>query len=192
MMKLLSSFCLSLLFFTCFGQTPADTLYKTWHLKGGYILQIKSSGDSNEVVLTKGKQSSVLDEAEKSLGLDVLGYVYADFDSTYIMMTHAGAEPVQFELIDKAQASTIIYGQSPFYNDTVNHLMMFKGLYGQGRGNLVLYNFKTNRAEYFPAPLNTPCFYYYCWRVVSLTDKEVKVAYENMKHETEIKTYNRK
>lgn len=184
---------LLLLSFGAVAKNSKDTIYKTYKLKGGYTLEVKSIGrDSNATVLFHGKSNSVLNSAEKKLGLDVLGDVYADFDSTYIMMTHVDAEPVKFEVIDKAQGQTIIYGQSPFYKDSVKHLMMFDGMYGKGRGKLVLFNFKTNRAEYFPAPLDTPCFCCFCWKVVELNDKEVRVEYENLKHEKVIRSYLRK
>ena len=182
-----------LLSFTCFAKSPKDTIYKTYNLKGGYTLEVKSIGaDSNATVLIKGNNSNILNSAEKALGLDVLGYVYADFDNTYIMMTHVDVEPVKFEVIDKAQGQTIIYGQSPFYKDTVKQIMMFDGMYGKGRGKLVLFNFKTNKAEYFPAPTDTPCFCCFCWKLVGLTDSEVKIQYENLKHENVIRTYSRK
>jgi hypothetical protein len=182
-----------LLSFTCFAKSNKDTIYKTYQLKGGYTLEVKSIGtDSIGTVLIKGKNSSVLNSAETKLGLDVLGYVYADFDNTYIMMTHVDVEPVKFEVIDKAQGQTIIYGQSPFYRDTVKQLMMFDGMYGKGRGHLVLYNFKTNKAEYFIAPTDTPCFCCFCWKVAKLTDAEVQIEYENLKHEKVLKSYPRK
>ena len=184
---------LSLLSFSSFGKIIKDTIYKTYQLKGGYTLEVKSLGkDSNATVLIKGNSSNVLNSAETKLGLDVLGYVYADFDSTYIMMTHVDAEPVKFEVINKAQGQTIIYGQSPFYKDTVKQLMMFDGMFGKGRGKLVLFNFKTNHAEYFPAPLDTPCFCCFCWKLLELTDAEVKIQYENLKHEKIVRTYQRK
>jgi hypothetical protein len=170
-----------------------DTIYKTYSLKGGYTLLIKSiNSDSNATVLVKGRDSSTLNSAETKLGVEVLGYVYADFDSTYIMMTHKDAEPLTFELIDKASGQTIIYGQSPFYRDTVKQVMMFDGMYGKGRGKFVLYNFKTNKAEYFTAPIDTPCFCCFCWKLMALTDTEVKIQYENLKHEKVQKSYPRK
>lgn len=184
---------LSLLPFFCFGSSPKDSIYKTYHLKGGYTLQIKTVGqDSIGTVLSKGKDSNVLNSAETKLGVDVLGYVYADFDNTYIMMTHVDVEPVKFELIDKASGQTIIYGQSPFYRDTIKQLMMFDGMYGKGRGKIVLYNFKSNVAEYFTAPTDTPCFCCFCWKLVSLTNKQVNIEYENLKHEKIIRSYPRK
>ena len=113
MKKLLLLF-LIILSFTGYGKTDKDTVFKTYHLKGGYTLKIQTMGrDSNATVLIKGKDKNVLNSAEKYDGLDVLGYVYADYDSTYIMMTHVGAQPVTFEVIDKVQAQTILYGQSP-------------------------------------------------------------------------------
>jgi len=156
-------------------------------------VQVKSlRADSNAVVLIHGKDSNMLNSAEKSLGLAALGYVYADFEKTYIMATHLEADPVKFEVIEKATGQTILYGQSVFYKDTVKKLLMFDGLYGKGRGKLVLFNTKTNNAEYFPAPTNTPCFCCFCWKVTSLTDTEVQIQYENLKHEKVIKTYSRK
>ena len=184
---------LILLSFTCFAKSPKDSVYKTYNLKGGYTLQVKSlHADSNAVVLIHGKDSNMLNSAEKSLGLAALGYVYADFDETYIMATHLEADPVKFEVIEKATGQTLLYGQSVFYKDTVKHLLMFDGLYGKGRGKLVLFNTKTNNAEYFPAPTDTPCFCCFCWKVTSLTDTEVQIQYENLKHEKAVKTYPRK
>ena len=191
MRKIFCNFLL-LLSFACFAASPKDSIYKTYNLKGGYTLQIKTVGqDSIGTVLIKGKESNVLSSAETKLGTAVLGYVYADFDSTYIMMTHVDVEPVKFELIDKASGQTIIYGQSPFYRDTIKQLMMFDGMYGKGRGKLVLYNFKTNKAEYFPAPTDTPCFCCFCWKLVSLTPSEVQIQYENLKHEKVLRSYPR-
>jgi len=134
----------------------------------------------------------MLNSAEKNLGVAALGYVYADFDKTYIMATHLEANPVTFEVIVKATGQTILYGQSVFYKDTLTHLLMFDGLYGKGRGKLVLFNTNTNKAEYFPAPTDTPCFCCFCWKVKSLTETEVQIEYENLKHEKVIKTYPRK
>jgi hypothetical protein len=192
-MKKLFCLCLVLLSSACFGYSHKDTIYKTYKLKGGYTLEIKSVGnDSIGTVLVKGKDSNVLNSAETKLGLAVLGYVYADFDSTYIMMTHKDADPVLFELIDKASGQTIIYGQSPFYRDTIKQIMMFDGMYGKGRGKFVLYNFKTNHAEYFTAPTDTPCFCCFCWKLIELTNTEVKIQYENLKHEKVLKSYPRK
>ncbi len=192
-MKNIFCFCFVFICTLCFAKNPKDSIYKTYNLKGGYTLEIKSVGnDSVGTVLIKGTTSNVLTAAETKLGTEVLGYVYADFDSTYIMMTHVDAEPMKFELIDKAQGQTIIYGQSPFYRDTVKQLMMFDGMYGKGRGKIVLYNFKTNKAEYFPAPIDTPCFCCFCWKMVGLTDAEVKIQYENLKHEKVVKSYPRK
>lgn len=172
---------------------PKDSIYKTYNLKGGYTLQIKTVGnDSIGTVLSKGKESNVLNAAQTELGTEVLGYVFADFDNTYIMMTHLDVQPVTFELIDKISGQTIIYGQSPFYRDTVKQIMMFDGMYGKERGKLVLYNFKTNKAEYFTAPTDTPCFCCFCWKLVSLTDKEVQIQYENLKHQKVIRSYPRK
>jgi hypothetical protein len=185
--------CFAFLSITSLASNPKDSVYKTYNLKGGYTLQIKTVGqDSIGTVLIKGKESNVLSSAETKLGTEVLGYVYADFDSTYIMMTHVDVEPVKFELIDKASGQTIIYGQSPFYRDTIKQLMMFDGMYGKGRGKLVLYNFKTNKAEYFPAPTDTPCFCCFCWKLLSLSVAEVQIQYENLKHEKVIRNYQRK
>jgi len=175
----------------CFGYTNKDTIYKTYNLKGNYQVVVERNGDSNEVVLIHGKTRNVLNQAELSLGVEALGHVTADYKDCYIMTTHIDAQPVTIEVISKEGAATLIYGKSPFYNDTVKNLMMFEGMYGKGRGKLILYNFNNGNAEYFNAPLDTPCFCCSCWKVISLTDKEVKIEYENLKHEKVIKAYPR-
>jgi hypothetical protein len=190
-----STLLIILLFSSVFvsGKGTKDTIYKTYHLKGGYTLQVRNLGkDSNATVLLYNGEKKVLNPAEKKLGLDVLGYVYADFDSTYIMMTHIDVEPLRFELINKASGETVLYGQSPFYRDTIKQIMMCDGLYGKGRGKIMLCNFKTSQTEYFPAPTDTPCFCCFCWKLVSLTDTEVKIEYENNSHQKVVKTYERK
>jgi hypothetical protein len=190
-MKYISSCLLLLISFSSFAKGNKDTIYKTYNLKGDYKVVVHRNGDTNEVVLIHGDTRNVLNQADIGLGVEALGYVSADYKDVYIMTTHIDAQPVTFEVIDKAGASTVIYGKSPFYKDSIKNLLMFEGMYGKGRGRLILYNFNDGKPEYFTAPLDTPCFCCSCWKVVSLTDTEVKIEYENLEHKKVVRTYPR-
>jgi hypothetical protein len=191
-MKTILSTSLLLVCIACMAGSRKDTIYKSYNLKHGYKLLIKRHDSINYSCIVKnGEETEVSeDEADTSMPLEVLGYPYADFDSTFVIAIHIQANPVRIEIIKKSNGGTVMYGASPFYLDTLNSLMMFEGSYRRG-GKLILYNFKTGKTELFLAPKDTHCFCCSCWKLAGLTDKEVKIEYLNMKHESVIKTYER-
>lgn len=174
------------------GSSHKDTTYKSSMLKGGYTLAYKRHDSINYLCLIKdGKETEVSEhESDTNMPLDVLGYPYADFGNTFVIATHIGADPIKIEVIDKSTGGTIMYGASPFYTDTVKKLMMFEGTYRRG-GNLILYDFTTGKSELYPSPRNTPCFCCFCWKLISLTDTEIKIEYLDMNYRKVIKTYQR-
>ncbi len=181
-----------LICFSCFGGNPKDIIFKSHVLKGGYTLEYKRHDSINYACLVKdGKEAEVSEhESDTNMPLDLLGKLYADFDSTFVMTTHIGADPIKIEIINKINGATVMYGASPFYLDTVKNLMMFEGSYRR-RGKLILYNFNTNKTEVYVAPQDTHCFCCFCWKLISLTPTEIQIEYLNMNHEKVIKTYQR-
>ncbi len=169
-----------------------DTIYKSIKLKGGYAFAYKRHDSIVYSCLIKdGKETEVSeDETDTSMSLDVLGYPYADFDSTFVLATHIEANPIKIEIINKLTGGTMMYGATPFYMDTAKKIMMFEGTYRRG-GKLILYDFNTGKSELFNAPRETPCFCCFCWKCLSLTDSEIKIEYLNMKYEKVVKTYSR-
>jgi len=103
---------------------------------------------------------------------------------------HIDADPIQIEIIDKKTGGTIMYGASPIYTDTVKGIMLLDGNHRRS-GKLILYDFNTGKSELFIEPRETPCPCCFCWKLISLTDAELKIEYLNMKYEKVIKTYPR-
>ncbi len=182
-MKGIQSVIFLFICFSCMGGSHRDTIYKTSPLKNGYTLAYKKHDSINYVCLIKdGKETEVSEhESDTTMPLDVLGYLYADFGNSFVLATHIGAEPVKVEVIDKTTGGTIMYGASPFYTDTVKGLMMFEGSYRR-RGKLILYDFNTNKSEQYLAPQETRCFCCFCWKLISLTDGEIKINYLDMNY----------
>ncbi|HTA26672.1 MAG TPA: OmpA family protein [Bacteroidia bacterium] len=170
-----------------------EKIYKTEVLKSGYTLIYKKYDSINYLCLRKDFIENEVSEHESdtALPLDVLGYVYRDFDSVFVIATHLQANPIKIEIINKRTGGTIMYGATPFYMDTVKNIMMFEGTYRRG-GKLILYDFNTGKSELYNAPKETHCFCCYCWKVLSLTDSEIKIEYLNMKDEPTVITYSRK
>jgi len=131
------------------------------------------------------------DEGDTTMSLDALGYVYADFDKVFVLATHIGANPIGIQIIDKSTGSATMYGATPFYTDTAKGIMLFEGNHRRA-GKLILYDFNTGKSELFLAPRDTPCFCCFCWKLISLTDAEIKIEYLNMNYKKVIKTYSRK
>ncbi len=168
-------------------------LLKVFKLKNGYRLVYKATDTANIVLVEKGKESNNVGEqqADPKMPLEVLGYLYADFDNTFALATHIDADPIKIVVFDKKTGGMLIYGKSPFYLDTIKGILMYEGAYGKA-GKLVLYDSRTGKSELFQAPNDTPCFCCCCWKTVELTDKELKIEYMNMKNEKIVKTYERK
>jgi hypothetical protein len=191
-MKYLLGISFLMLCITCMGINHRDTTYKSSKLKDGYTLAYKKHDSINYLCLIKdGKETEVSEhESDSNLSLDVLGYVYADFENTFVIATHIDANPIKIEVIDKGTGGTIMYGASPFYTDTVKNLMMFEGSYRRG-GKLILYDFNTGKSELFLAPKETPCFCCFCWKLISLADNEIQIEYLDMNYKKAIIKYAR-
>lgn len=169
-----------------------EKIYKKQALKSGYTLIYKKHDSINYLCLRKDFNEVEVSEQESdtTMPLDVLGYVYADFDSSVVIATHLEANPINIEIINKRTGNNMMYGSTPFYMDTIKNIMMFEGSYRRS-GKLILYNFKTGTSELYNAPRETPCFCCFCWKVLSLTDSEIKIEYLNMKYEKTEITYQR-
>ena len=192
MKKLLIIFSL-LIGITCIEANPKDTTYKSIKLKDGYTFAYKRHDSIIYACLIKdGKETELSeDESDTGMSLDMLGYPYADFGKTFVLATHIETNPIKIEVIDKNTGSMLMYGATPFYMDTVKKIMMFEGT-GRRWSKLILYNFSTGKSELFDRPHETPCFCCFCWKVLSLTDAEIKIEYLNMKYEKVSTTYSRK
>jgi len=175
------------------GGTHKDTIYKSSKLKGGYTFAFKRHDSIIYACLIKdGKEIEVVDdEADTTMPLRSLGYVYADFDKVFVLATHFEANPIEIQIVDKSTGGATMYGATPFYIDTVRKLMMFEGNHRRA-GKLILYDFNSGKSELYLAPKETPCFCCFCWKVLSLTDTEIKIEYLDMKYEKVVKTYTRK
>ncbi len=169
-----------------------EKIYKKQELKSGYTLIYKKHDSINYLCIRKDFIENEVSEHESdtSMKLDVLGYVYADFDSTVVIATHLEANPIKIEIINKRTGGNMMYGTTPFYMDTVKNIMMFEGSYRRG-GKLIVYDFTTGKSELYNAPRETPCFCCFCWKVLSITDSEIKIEYLNMKYEKTEITYQR-
>ncbi len=170
-----------------------EKIYKKQELKSGYTLIYKKHDSINYLCLRRDFIENEVSEHESdtAMKLDVLGYVYADFDSVVVIATHIEANPIKIEIINKRTGGNMMYGVTPFYLDTVKNIMMFEGSYRRG-GKLILYDFNSGKSELYVAPRETPCFCCFCWKVLSLTDTEIKIEYLDMKYQTAVITYTRK
>lgn len=168
-----------------------DSIIKSQKLKNGYTLLYKATDTGNIVLVEKGAISNVAGEeiADLKMSLDVLGYLYADFDNTFALATHEGANPIKVVVYDKKSGGMLVYGKTPFYLDTLSGIMMYEGAYGKA-GKLVLYDSKTGKTELFIAP-DTPCFCCCCWKAIDVTNTEVEIEYIDMKNEKAMKTFPR-
>jgi len=182
-----------LLCITCFAKNPKDTTYKSIKLKDGYTFAYKRHDSIIYACLIKdGKETELSeDESDTGMSLEVLGYPYADFGKTFVLATHVETNPIKIEVLDKSTGGMLMYGATPFYMDTIKRIMMFEGT-GRRWGKLILYDFNSGKSELYIAPHETPCFCCFCWKVISLTDAEIKIEYLNMKYEKVIKSYSRK
>ncbi len=169
-----------------------EKIYKTQPLKSGYMLVYKKHDSLNYLCLRKDFIENEVSEHESdtTLSLNVLGYVYKDFDSVVVVATHLEANPIKVEIVNKRTGGDILYGATPFYMDTVKNIMMFEGTYRRG-GKLILYDFNTGKSELYNAPRETPCFCCFCWKVLSVTDAEIKIEYLNMQYQPTEITYPR-
>lgn len=184
----------SLLFcITCFGSNPINKTYKTQALKNGYTLAFKRHDSINYACLIKdGKEVEISeDEADTTMPLEALGYLYADFPNCLVLATHHQTDPIKIEVIDKLTGLSLMHGASPFYQDTVNGIMLFEGMYSK-QGKIILYDFNTGKYELYNAPRQTPCFCCFCWKLLTLTDSEIKIEYLDMNYQKAVKTYSRK
>jgi len=181
-----------LLCISCFGENPKDTIYKRIKMKDGYTFACKRHDSIKYVCLIKdGKETEVSEsEGDTNMSLDALGYPYADFGNTFVLATHIETNPIKVEIIDKKTGGMLMYGATPFYMDTAKRIMMFEGI-GRRRGKLILYDFNTGKSELYVAPRETPCFCCFCWKLLSLTDAEIKIEYLNMEYEKVDITYPR-
>ena len=171
---------------------PPDTIIKSQMLKGGYRLAYRHHDSINYVAIEKDKMSEELGEgeADASMPLDNLGYLYADFKDYFSMVIHLDVKPLKVSIYSKT-GTLLYYGLTPFYLDTVKGLLMYEGAYGK-KGKLILFNANTGKAQLFDAPTDTDCFGYCCWKVIEVTDKELKLDYINKKYEKVVKSYERK
>jgi hypothetical protein len=191
---------LLLLLFVFFGlYSSASHLYakdstiKTVGLKSGYKLAYKKLDSIIFIAVEKDKSSIELGEgeADAKMPLDVLGYLYADFDKYFAVAVHIDANPIKVSIYDKTTGGLLMYGLTPFYVDTLKGLLMYEGAYGK-KGKLILFDAKTGKAKLFDAPTDTPCFCCFCWKVTEITDAEIKIEYINLKQQKVVKTYERK
>jgi hypothetical protein len=191
MKKILTLFSL-LFYITCIAGNHKDTIYKTTKLKGGYTFAFKRHDSIIYACLIKdGKEIEVVDdEADTTMPLSSLGYVYADYAEVFVLATHEGANPIEIQIVDKSTGGATMYGATPFYTDTAKNIMLFEGNHRRA-GKLILYDFNTGKSELFIAPRETPCFCCFCWKVISLTDTELKIEYLDMNYQKAIKTYTR-
>jgi hypothetical protein len=182
-----------LLSVACTAGNHRDTIYKESILKGGYTFALKRHDSVIYACLVKdGKETELVDdEADTTMPINSLGYVYADFDKVFVLATHIGANPIGIQLVDKSTGGATMYGATPFYTDTVKNLIMFEGNHRRA-GKLILYDFNTGKSEQYPAPRDTPCFCCFCWKLISLTDSEIKIDYLDMNNKEVVKTYSRK
>ena len=176
----------------CIAGSRKDTIYKSSILKGGYTFALKRHDSIKYACLIKdGKEIEVVDdEGDTNMSINALGYVYADFDKVFVLATHIEANPIEIQIVDKSTGGATMYGATPFYLDTIKNLMMFEGNHRRG-GKLILYDFNTGKSELYLAPKETPCFCCFCWKVISLTDTEIKIEYLNVKYEKVVQTYSR-
>ena len=86
------------------GGTHKDTIYKSSKLKGGYTFAFKRHDSIIYACLIKdGKEIEVVDdEADTTMPLRSLGYVYADFDKVFVLATHFEANPIEIQIVDKS------------------------------------------------------------------------------------------
>jgi hypothetical protein len=169
-----------------------DTTYKAIPLKNGYTFAFKRHDSIIYACLIKdGKEIEVVDdEADTNTPLSSLGYVYADYDKVFVLATHIEANPIEIQIVDKSTGEATMYGVTPFYTDTIRKIMMFEGNHRRA-GKLILYDFNTGKSELYLAPKETPCFCCFCWKLISLTDTEIKIEYLDMKYEKVVQTYSR-
>jgi hypothetical protein len=170
-----------------------DSLLKVYKLKSNYQLAYRQHDSILFIAIEKGNSSIELAEGEEdtSMHIEALGYPYADFDSSFAIATHLGANPVKVAIYNKSSGGMLMYGGTPFYLDTVKGLLMYEGAYGK-YGKLILFNAKKGKAEMFVAPNDNGCFGFGCWKVEGITDIEIKIEYLNAKQESVVKTYSRK
>lgn len=178
---------------TCLAGNHRDTVYRTSPLKNGYTFALKKHDSIIYACLIKdGKEIELVDdEADTTMPLSSLGYVYADFDKVFVLATHIEANPIEIQLVDKSTGAATMYGATPFYTDTVKKVMMFEGNHRRA-GKLILYDFNTGKSEQYPVPRDTHCFCCFCWKVISITDSEIKIDYLDMNNKEAVKTYSRK
>jgi hypothetical protein len=171
---------------------PKDTIIKSQMLKGGYRLAYRHNDSINYLAIEKGTMSNELGEgeADASMPLETLGYLYVDFENYFAIVIHTDVKPLKVSIYDKT-GRLLVYGLTPFYVDTVKGLLMYEGAYGK-KGKLILFNANTGKAQLLDAPTDTDCFGYCCWKVVGVTDAEIKIDYINKKQEKVVKTYERK
>lgn len=169
-----------------------DTLVKSQKLKHGYRLAYWRNDSIQWLAIEKGKSSIELGEgeADAKMPIKVLGYLYADFDKYFAIATHLGPTPIKISIYDKKSGGLLYYGITPFYLDTIRGLLMYEGAYGKA-GKLILFDAKKGNVALYDAPTDTPCFGFCCWKVESITNKEVKIEYINLKGESITKVYNR-
>ncbi len=174
------------------GHNGSDSIIKSYKLKNGYALVYKATDTANIVLVEKNGISNIAGEeiASPKTPLDALGYLYADFDNTFVLITHLDDNPLKAIVYDKKTGGMLYYGKTPFYLDTIRGIMLYEGAYGKA-GMLVLYDARKNDTELFVAPTDTRCFCCCCWKAVEVTDKEVKIEYIDKKNESAVKSYKR-
>jgi hypothetical protein len=194
LLKLKKSFCLLLLWVLFYYSGKAsnkDSIYKDYPLKGGYHFIIKSMGkDTIASLIVKGDNLNSIDFGDRSMSADALGYVLADFNDYFILAFHNGASPVQIEIVRKESGGVTLWGQTPFYQDTLKGILLFDGTHRKA-GKIILYDFKRDRMELYAAPEDAYLFSYN-WKLLDLTDTGFKIGYYNLKRVKSVKAFQRK
>src|ERR1700677_2476879 len=112
-MKYLLSILSILICATCMGSNHRDTTYQSTKLKGGYTFVFKKHDSIIYACLIKdarpddpvgrGKEIEVVDdEADTTMPISSLGYVYADYEKVFVLATHEGANPIEIQIVDKS------------------------------------------------------------------------------------------
>lgn len=184
-----------LFIFIAFGANAAgkDSIIRSQKLKNGYTLVYKATDTANLVLVERNGISNEAGEeqADPKMPLDVLGYLYADFENTFALVTHLADSPLKVTIYDKKTGGMLYYGNTPFYLDTLRGIMMYEGAYGKA-GTLILYDAQKNKIEIYSAPSNTPCFCCCCWKAIKVTAREIEIEYINKKKEKAVQVFERK
>ena len=165
-----------------------DTIYSEHDLKNGFTLLFGKTGSRNVAILKSQIFSKILREEDANLGRHVLGYLYADFESSFVLSYRFGSNPIKVELYKKKSGELFLKGQSPFYKDILNNEIMFEGV-NENEGKFIFYEFEKQKSTFFDVPKGNPCLTGACWKILEVTDEEIRVKYQNKQGQDVIGTY---